>query len=221
MPPINIRNPSLEDMPKILELEKSWPKKERASEAALKSRVENFPEGAWIAEDLDNGGAIVGMTTSCLKHFNPEDLSAYSSWYETTNSGFINTRTDLRDENCNALYITSTIVRSDYRGKGIFSPLFSKHADVAKANGKRFLVTGCILRDFTAHQEKDPSLDPIKYALTKDEAGFYIDGLLAKVQKLGFTIPDERHVIPEYFACEDAHDWSALMVRDFRAALSS
>ena len=82
---IKIQQTKIDDIPKILEVEKAtWGEKRAASSDMVKSRIEIFPEGTLIALVNNN---LVGFISTQIVNYDLEHDSP--SWYEITDNGFI------------------------------------------------------------------------------------------------------------------------------------
>jgi hypothetical protein len=203
-----VRNAAAADLDGIMAVEEDWPAEQRAPRSKFESRLERFPEGVFVAE-VD--GRVVGVTTSCLIRYDAEHAGRFTSWDAVTNDGWLRPREEVED--ANALYVVSTGIMKAYRGLRIFPKLFGAQVELTEELGLDYCVTGAILEGYAAWCREHGDVDARTYALTTRD-GVYVDPLLRKLQRLGLAVPDERHVVPEYFASEDAHDWSAIMVAE-------
>ncbi|MBI3811877.1 MAG: hypothetical protein HY283_06705, partial [Nitrospirae bacterium] len=70
-----------------------------------------------------------------------------------------------------------------------------------------------IMEGYATYRKTHASVSAKEYALIRKGDAF-VDPLIEKLRRVGFSLPDKRHVLAEYYASEDAHDWSALMVCD-------
>jgi hypothetical protein len=206
---LQVRPATLDDLPGIMEVERDWPEGQRAPQAKFEARLERFAEGVFVALVKDE---VVGVTTSCLTHYSVDKLGAFAAWDVVTNDGWIKNRSETPDPN--GVYVVSTGIKQAFRGLSIFPKLITAQIALSKRLQLRYCVTGAILEGYGEYCRGHGPTDARVYALLTGDTGAYIDPLLRKLQRVGFRIPDERHILPEYFASEDAHDWSVLMVVD-------
>jgi len=206
---LEVRRATVADLPGIMEVERDWPEGQRAPQAKFEARLERFAEGVFVALV---GAEVVGVTTSCLTHYADDKLGAFAAWDAVTNDGWINDRSEISDPN--GVYVVSTGIKQAFRGLSIFPQLIAAQIALSKQLQLRYCVTGAILEGYAEYCRAHGPTDARVYALLMGEQGTYIDPLLRKLQRVGFCIPDERHILAEYFASEDAHDWSVLMVVD-------
>lgn len=204
-----VRPATLDDLPGIMEVERDWPEGQRAPQAKFEARLQRFSEGVFVALV---GDEVVGVTTSCLTHYAVEELGAFAAWDAVTNDGWISDRSEIPD--ANGVYVVSTGIKQAFRGLSIFPQLIAAQIALSKRLQLRYCLTGAILEGYAEYCRAHGPTDARVYALLIGEQGTYIDPLLRKLQRTGFRIPDEKHVLAEYFASEDAHDWSVLMVVD-------
>jgi len=207
-PETSIRNATERDLPAIMRVERDWPPGQRAPRKKFAARLRRFPEGVFVAV---HEGQVVGVTTSCLLRYEPEQVGGFTSWDAVTNEGWLVDREQVVSPN--AVYVVSTGIMKAYRGRRIFPGLVGAQVELSRRLGLRYCVTGAILDGYAAYCKAHGETDARGYAL-KMENGTYIDPLLRRLHRLGFVVPDERSVVPEYFASEDAHDWSAVMAVD-------
>lgn len=203
-----IRNATTLDLDGIVGVERDWPEGQRAPQAKFESRLTLFPEGVFVAE-VD--GRIVGVTTSCLMRYEARAVGKFTSWDAVTNDGWLVDRTKV--DRPNAVYVVSTGIAKAFRGRRIFPRLISAQVELSRRLGFGYCVTGAILEGYARHCRERGDIAAPSYALSMS-GGTYVDPLLRKLHGVGFVVPDERHVVPEYFASEEAHDWSAIMVVD-------
>lgn len=208
IPETAIRNATERDLPAIMRVERDWPPGQRASRPKFEARLRRFPEGVFVAV---HDGQIVGVTTSCLLRYEPHQVGGFTSWDAVTNEGWLVDREQVARPN--AVYVVSTGIMKAYRGRKIFPGLIGAQVELSRRLRLRYCVTGAILDGYAAYCREHGAIGAREYALAM-ENGTYIDPLLRKLHRIGFVVPDERSVVPEYFASEDAHDWSAIMVVD-------
>ena len=203
-----IRNATLDDLPGIMQVEQDWPEGQRAPAEKMLARIEKSGPGVFVAV-VD--GAIVGVTTSCLLRYDREHLDRFTSWDDVTNHGRFFNPGEIKDTN--AVYVASTGIRKSHRGSGIFRKLIGAQIELSKRLGLRFCITAAIMEGYANYCKIHGSVSAKEYAL-KRKGDAFVDPLIEKLRRVGFGLPDEHHVLAEYYASEDAHDWSALMVCD-------
>ena len=204
-----IRPATAGDLPGIMAVEEDWPEEQRAPREKFESRLRLFPDGVLVAAVDDE---IVGVTTSCLTRYDVDRLEGFTSWDVATNDGWITAPGDVAG--ANAVYVVSTGIKQTFRGLSIFPKLIGAQVELSRRLGLRYCVTGAILEGYGEHCREYGAIPAGGYAFLARHDGMYLDPLLRKLQRVGFEIPDRQHVLPEYFASEDAHDWSVLMVVD-------
>jgi hypothetical protein len=205
---VKIRNAIQEDIPEIVRVEKSWPEEGRASEDVFRARLKHFPQGFFVAE---YGDQLVATITSCPIVYSPEHLSSFKSWYEVTNKGLLREYGDLHQYN--ALYIVSGIVDENYRGKDLFPYGITSEVKLARILDYQYVVAGAALLGYGRFCDKNGEIPAEKYVMTRQN-GRYVDPLLDMYNKLGFEVPDESHVIPEYFPDMASRNFAALTIRN-------
>jgi hypothetical protein len=202
----NIRNATKADINDLMRVEQTWPEDQRASVDKFLARLEKFPEGFWVGE-VDN--RIVGMTTSCIVHYDPKDLSPFCSWNHATNNGYIFPVEGIAYPN--ALYVVSTVIEKAFRGNGLFQAFFEKHKEVTALRGLTYCLTGAMLPGYNAYFLSHGNVSAYDYAMQRKN-GRVIDPLVEKLMACGFELPDERHIIPDYFHSPESRDYAALLV---------
>ncbi|HOE80003.1 MAG TPA: GNAT family N-acetyltransferase [Smithellaceae bacterium] len=187
-----------------MRVEQTWPPDQRASADQFLSRLEIFPEGFWVGEYDDS---IVGLTTSCLQHYDPYKLEQFSSWNQAINNGYL-----YRDiKKPNALYIVSTIIIKEHRGEGLFDAFLKKHQETTRKLGLDYSVTGIVIPGYNAYCLEYGEIPIYQYANLR-HLNRLVDPLLRKAAALGFKLPDERHLIPHYYQSTESRDYAALLV---------
>lgn len=209
-----IRNATRDDLPGIMEVEQDWPEGQRAPVEKMVARIEKSGAGVFVAV-VDE--TIVGVTTSCLLRYDRDNLDRFKSWDDVTNHGWFFDPGEIKDPN--AVYVVSTGIRKSHRGSGIFRKLIGAQIALSKRLGLRFCVTAAIMEGYAGYCKTHGPVSAKEYAITR-KGDVFIDPLIEKLRRVGFDLPDERHVLAEYYASEDAHDWSALMVCDNGTAVA-
>jgi hypothetical protein len=201
-----IRNASLRDLAGILDVEQDWLEGQRAGEDKFVARLEKFPKGFFVAE-IDE--IIVGTSTSCIIHYDPMTPEVLASWDAVTNNGYINHPEDV--ENPNALYIVSIGIKRNYRGKGIFERFATAQVGLAVSLGLPYVVAGAIMPGYDSYCKRHGDVVAEEYAFM--QSGYrLIDPLLEMWRKLGFSVPDKRHVVQDYFTDYKSRNYSAIVI---------
>jgi len=205
---IRCRNATRDDLPGILEVEKSWPEASRAGADKFLARLERFPEGFFVA---CVGDRIVATITAMPAAYDPARLERYRDWASVTNDGYLFERKGL--EGCNAVYIVSGVIDKDHRNLNIFDPMVLNEVHLARRLGLRYVVAGAVLPGFRSYVETHGEIDPYAYCAMRRGTRL-VDPLLAMYERIGFSVPDARHVIPGYYPDDASRNYAALVVRD-------
>lgn len=206
-PEFRIRNVTLSDIPQLLELEKEWPEDARASLETLTFRINFFQDGYFIAED-ESG--IIASIIACPYQYDPSHLSSYKNWEVVTNACY---QTPVSLQNKNALYIVSGTSKSTRHGGKVFDGGVMHVVELAKRLGIRYVVGGCLLPGYSRYIGKYENISASEYVFRKMHERF-IDPLIEKYSRLSFHVPNQAHVIADYFPHEPSMNYSALVVRD-------
>jgi hypothetical protein len=205
---IRCRNATPDDLPGILAVEQSWPEASRAGADKFRSRLERFAEGFFVA-CVD--GRIVATITAMPAHHDPEHLERYTDWASVTNQGFLFERRDLAG--CNAIYIVSGVIDKEYRTLNIFDPMVLEEVGLAQRLGLRYVVAGAVLPGFRKYTEENGAIAPWAYCCAR-RGSRLLDPLLAMYERIGFSVPDARHVVAGYYPDDASRNYAALVVRD-------
>jgi hypothetical protein len=188
-----IRNATLDDIEAIMRAEQHWPEDQRSSEDKFASRINIFPQGFFLTE-IDN--EVVGVSTSTLKTYDPDNLSPFESWNQCTNGGYLYPLTDIEDYN--ALFIVSNGIMKQARRTGIREAVICSHLSLAKKLGMQYTVTGAMMPGYDAYCAKHGDIPITEYAfLERDDR--IVDPTLNKLSTLGLKLPDSRHIISNYY----------------------
>lgn len=206
------RNATLDDLPEILRVEESWPEEGRAGADKFISRIERFGQGFLLPHFIDPEGKelIVATISSMPMHYAPEQVTEIQSWNQVTNGGYLH---DAAPANWNALYIVSGVIGYQYRGSNIFAPSVLRIVELAHALGKRFVLAGAVIPGYRKFCEKNGGMPAFEYCRTR-RGNHLVDPLLAMYEGIGFSVPDARHVIPEYYPDDASKNYAAIVVRD-------
>lgn len=205
---IRCRNATPEDLPGILEVEKSWPEASRAGADKFRARLERFPAGFFVA---CIGDRIVATITAMPARYDPAHLERYRDWASVTNDGYLFAQPDLAA--CNAIYIVSGVIDKDHRHLNIFDPMVLKEVELAQGLGLRYVVAGAVLPGFRKYAEENGAVDPHAYCSAR-RGSRLADPLLAMYERIGFSVPDARHVVAGYYPDDASRNYAALVVRD-------
>jgi hypothetical protein len=206
MDAFTVRNATESDFDAVMAVEQCWPEEQRATIDHFRSRLERFPQGFWVGE-VD--GVIVGVTTSCLVHYDPKDPETCKSWDLVTNKGYLHPGDQIAKPN--ALYIVSTAVLKSHQGKGLVPAFFRKHRALTHELRLPYSLTGSMLPRYDAYCRTHGEIPAHKYALLRVR-GKPVDPLIRTIHACGYDIPDERHVIADYYPSPESRDYGAIMV---------
>lgn len=204
---ILIRNATDNDLDSIFEAEQLiWPEGQRASEQEFASRLSLFPEGFFIAL---TDSRVIAACTSGLMHYDPDDLSHCDSWVRITNNGMLNPRIEILD--ANAIYIVSNGIVPKWRRKGLRERLIQAQIDLMKSMRLSYVATGAMLPGYNAYCREVAEVSAMEYASTLQN-GKSIDPTLRKLSQLGLLLPDNRHLIEDYYPSKESRNYGALLV---------
>ena len=217
-PAITFRNAVRADLDGILAVEQSWPESSRAGADKFMARLERFPQGFFVASVMEAGRErLVATLTSMPLHYDPAHLQAFGGWDAVTNRGYLFPAMDLA--RCNAIYIVSGVIDTAHHGLNLFGPGVLLEVALAKRLGLRYVIGGAVLPGYKRHCERHGPLDA--YAYCRRRRGTALtDPLLAMYESIGFSVPDARHVIPEYYPDDASKNYAALVVRDVQQGAS-
>lgn len=195
-----------QDLALLLDLEQKWPEQSRATEHALKRRIERFAEGYFIAED--NTG-IIGSIIAHPYYYDPCDLSNFNSW-----AALIKTCYDSEQSfsSANALYIVSGTSNKPHNEALFFNTGISLIIELAKKMGMTYVIAGALLPGYACFLRKHKKMRAEDYVFEKNKQRF-VDPLIEKYRRIGFSVPDKHHVIANYFPDENSLNYSALVVK--------
>jgi ribosomal protein S18 acetylase RimI-like enzyme len=143
----------------------------------LRTHVEKFPEGQFVAEAE---GRVVGTCSSCL--LTEENWQAHRPWEETVGSFFIHEH----DPKGSTLYGLDITVHPNFRKLGIGRSFYQHRFDLVRALGITRYGTGCRLPDFQAYAEKYENFTPEEYAMCVVN-GETTDRTLTPLLKMGLS----------------------------------
>jgi len=207
---LNIRPAIFDDLPAILRVEDSWHEQGRAGGDKFIARLEKFPQGFFLACTGESAGKVVATITTMPISYQVDDVSGFSNWDEVTGHGYLPSF-DLSA--CNALYIVSGVIDKRYRGQDIFAPMVLREVALAQELGLRYVLAGAVLPGYAKHCQKHGECAAHDYVSSR-RGQHLLDPLLAMYEAIGFTAPDARHVIAEYFPDDASRNYAGLVVRD-------
>lgn len=209
---ISIRNATEADLPAILTVEQSWPEPGRAGEDKFLARIQKFPQGFFLACINDETGAetVVATITVMPLDYQPATAGNFKSWNQVTHDGYL-CAVDLSQ--CNALYIVSGVIDQRYRGLNIFAPMVLREVELAQSLGLRYVLAGAVIPGYRKYCEKHGNGSAHDYCVTR-RGQHLVDPLLAMYEAIGFSVPDERHVLADYYPDDASQNYAALVVRD-------
>lgn len=203
---LRVRCACYEDLDSIMKVEENWPENERAPLEKFLARLEKFPQGFFVSEFE---GRINGNMTSCLVHYEPPKPHLFQNWDEVTNHGYLY---EVRAvQNPNALYIVSGVIDKEFRGRGIFDALIKAEVDLAKDMGLRYVLAGAVIPGYDRYCKKHGKIEAQKYVFLK-RGKRCVDPFLEMYRRLGFSVPDEKHVIKDYYPDAASRHYAALVV---------
>lgn len=214
---ISIRPATPADLPAILRVEESWHEQGRAGNDKFLARLDKFPQGFFLACAGESAEEVVATITATPILYQPDNLSRFSNWDEVTGNGYLH---PVELAACNALYIVSGIIDRRYRGQDIFAPMVLREVTLAQHLGLRYVLAGAVLPGYDKHCQRDGECTAYDYCTTR-RGQHLLDPLLAMYAAIGFSVPDARHVIAEYFPDDASRNHAALVVRDLHVNPSS
>ncbi len=206
---IYFRNAESGDLSALMNLEESWPENERATAAQLSSRINRYPQGFLITLDTDFPGEIIGSLSSCPIEYSPDHPEAISSWNKASNDGLLpensgSIKTD-------TLYLVSSVVRESRRGGTIYKQQVLEFSKRAKAMGYKRILSGAIIPGYKTYCERNGPISAGRYVMMQ-RAGGPLDPFLRVLHKFNYRVPNEAHVISDYYPDEASLCYAALVV---------
>lgn len=151
-----IRNADLDDIPKIIELQKkSFPYMYADGmiwkEKNLQNHIHIFPEGQFVAEHKGN---IIGSASSLIVNLVPEYKE--HTWNEVCGTGQFNNHNPKGD----ILYAADVSTHPDYRSLGFGTKIYDRRKDLAIKLNLRRIIGGGRLFNYCEYADK---LSPDEY----------------------------------------------------------
>lgn len=180
-----IRKAKFSDIPKIIDVEKkAWSPEGAATEDIMKSRIETFPDGVYVACNRD---ATIGVVIFEIVNYDTQN--DVSSWYQMTDNGLIKKS---HDPNGNTAFgVDISVVPEAPKGTG--KKLLERVGkEIIKRNLKYAILGGRMPHYYRyAHQ-----YTPQEYFNHKNEEGEILDPEIRFYLKSGLEF---IKIIPNYF----------------------
>ena len=207
-----VRNPEKSDLPAILEVEKSWPESGRAGADKFTARIQKFAQGFFlVCTTLPHGGEkVIATITSMPLRYDPNLVGQFTTWDHVTHHGMLDD-CNLKDKN--ALYIISGVIDKEYRGENIFGLGVLSVVKHAQSLGMRYVIAGAVIPGYRKYCQHHGDLPAWEYCQLH-KGSKLIDPLLAMYEGIHFKVPNELHVVPEYYPDDASRNYAALVVRD-------
>lgn len=202
-----IRNPTMNDLDAIMQVEQSWPAAARAPREKFIARLQKFPAGFFVA-DMDS--RLLATITACPLRYDPEQLGQLKDWDSVTNQGFLHDIGPLN--HYNSLYIVSGVIDPQHRGGDLFERMVGREVQLARQLGFEYVVAGAVLPGYARYCEKHGTVPAADYVFQR-HGQHLVDPLIDMYTRIEFTVPDKRHVIENYFPDAASRDHAALVVR--------
>lgn len=140
---LSIRTTRPDDIPGIIELcRQVYPDSPPWSETQLSSHQKVFPEGQFVAQEMENG-RIVGAAASLIVLWDDYDMD--TNWRDFTESGMF---TNHDPERGRTLYGAEVMVHPGWRGEGIGKALYAARRELARQLGLLRIRAGARLANY-------------------------------------------------------------------------
>lgn len=185
---MSLRHPTVDDIPAILSLHRRcFPCPGAAgapwNEERLRSHLQIFPEGQWLAE-MD--GRVVGVASALIVSLGLDPLRRHT-YDGITDGGFFHNH----DPRGDTLYGADLYVDPDHRKRGIGAALLGAHRELCRRLELRRILAGARLWHDGEHPAR---LDPEEY-LRQARDGRIADPVLAFLLRQGFVV---HGILPNY-----------------------
>jgi hypothetical protein len=209
---LHCKNAEIADLPKILEVEKSWPESGRASADKFIARIEKFSKGfLLILKNLPTGEEkVIATITTMPLLYSPTLVGQFTTWDKVTNYGMLD---DCSLQNKNALYIISGVIDKDHRGENVFEYAVLKIVKLAQDLGLRYIIAGAVIPGYKKYCQNVGTLPAWDYCQLR-KGSKPVDPLLAMYESIQFKVPNSLHVVSEYYPDDASRNYAALVVRD-------
>lgn len=185
-PPVVVRNTRPEDFAGVIEMTREvYPRSRPWNEAQLKSHVEVFPEGQFVAVE-EHSGLIVGMAASLILSW--DDYEIHTNWRDLTDAGMF---TNHDPEHGRTLYGAEVMVRPSHQGLGIGKEIYSARRVLVRRLELLRIRAGARLRGYHRYADR---MSAEEYVL-KVVRGKLGDPTLSFQLKEGFEV---IAVVPNY-----------------------
>lgn len=197
---IEVRNTRREDIPAIIALcRRVYPESPPWGEIQLESHLAVFPEGQWVAGDLEDG-SIRGMAASLIVWWS--DYDDDDNWRDFTDGGMF-TNHDL--ENGRTLYGAEVMVDPAAQGRGIGKMLYAKRRELAERLGLLRIRAGARLRGYHRYADRMSAEDYVLKVVREELA----DPTLTFQLRQGFHV---MKVVRNYLSHDpESLGWAALI----------
>lgn len=192
---IALRIARLEDVDKIVTLERKVWDGNGATTAMIESRIKAFPDGAIVAL---KGDAVVG--TAFYQLIDSRKMGDCKTWYDFTDNGLIKAT---HTANGDVLFGISLTVDLDERQQRIGTKLSIRVAEKAVEHNVKKGIMGARVPYY--HKCKDLPIE--EYVNLKDASGNLVDPELRLYKRLGLN---QRRIVPNYFTDFESLNYGVL-----------
>ena len=201
---VKIRKATLNDIPRILEIEEmAWGDEKAATRKMFESRIKTFPEGTLVAV-VD--GRVVGVIATEIVNYNGN----VKNWYKITDNGFI---TKTHNRGGDTLYGIDLSVHPSCQKRGIGRKLMESIGRLAIKYNLKQGVLGGRIPDYCKFASKIRAEDYVKITNKKNPWDIPPDPELVfyrkEYWKIGLRIVK---VIPNYFKDPESLNYGVLLV---------
>jgi hypothetical protein len=207
---ITIKTATLADLDAIMAVEKSFSvdPQYHASREKMQSRIEKFPQGFFLTYVEDKLAYII---STCCVAYNPHDLSNFTSWDHITDNGFLSLPQP--PAAANALYIVSGVVEQSFQQHNLFAAPYPHLLALTRQLQLNYIIAGAILPGYANYLEYNGPISAAEYA-QKCSGLRLVDPLLEKYRRIHFHVPDQQHILADYYEHPGSCSYSALVVHD-------
>ncbi|HAX44834.1 MAG TPA: GNAT family N-acetyltransferase [Bryobacteraceae bacterium] len=197
---IEVRNTRAEDIPAIIELcRRVYPESPPWGETQLRSHLDVFPDGQWVAVDRSDG-LVRGMAASLIVWWN--DYDDDDDWRDFTDHGMF---TNHDAENGRTLYGAEVMVDPAAQGHGIGKQIYQQRRALAERLGLLRIRAGARLRGYH-HYAGQMSAEEYVARVAREELG---DPTLTFQLHQGFHV---MKVVRDYLRHDpESLGWAALI----------
>lgn len=200
---ILVRNARLSDLRGLLILDNTVWKDFPATESMLRSRIEIFPEGQFVALFKD---AIVGSLFTERINYNENWSQKSFTWDEVTDKGLIR---ETHDPKGFDLYGVGLAELPKFAQRSIPLLLMKEAAQLVRDASLRYVCLGARIPRYSEYSE---AISADEYIQLR-KGGRPIDPELRKYQGVGFVI---RKLLPEYIIDPESKNYGVLMTTTYR-----